>query len=76
MILNFRLEDDILEEIISQLARVGRPDLIEELKNANDLDYRPPRRVKSDYYSDNEGSASSEEDYSVLVDAEGFHSLK
>ncbi len=68
MILSFNLEDDVFEEIISQLARIGRPDLIEELKYANNINYSS--------VSDESDDASSEEDYAVSIDAEGFHSLK
>lgn len=70
MILSFNLEDDVFEEIISQLARIGRPDLIEELKYANNINYSTATE------SDESDDASSEEDYAVSIDAEGFHSLK
>lgn len=74
--LTFNLDEDILEEIISQLAKLGRRDLIEELYEAKDEDYKPPFYVKKEKYSEDEGSASSEEDYSFSVDDNGFHSLK
>jgi hypothetical protein len=67
------IDDDYLEEIISILAMHGRPDLISVLK---DTDYKPPKRVKKEYYSDDEGSATSESDYEVEIDEDGFHSLK
>jgi len=66
------------EEIVSVLAMFGRPDLIAEFKEHMkiDDDYKPPNFVKKEYLSDNEGSATSEEQYEVEVDSEGFLSLK
>ncbi len=66
------------EEIVSTLAKSGRSDLIQELKDhvKIDEDYTPPKRIKKDKYSDSEGSASEEEEYEVQVDSEGFQSLK
>ncbi len=66
------------EEIISTLAKCGRPDLIAEFKDnvKIDEDYKPPTYIKKDKYSDDEGSASSEEDYEVHIDSNGFQSLK
>ncbi len=65
------------EEIVSTLAKCGRPDLIEEFKEnvKIDEDYKPPTFIKKDKYSDSEGSAS-EEDYEVQEDSNGFQSLK
>ena len=67
------VDEDYLEEIISILAMHGRPDLISVLR---DTEYKPPKRVKKEYYSEEEGSATSESDYEVNVDEDGFHSLK
>jgi hypothetical protein len=67
------IDNDYLEEIISILAMHGRPDLISVLK---DTEYKPPKRVKKEYYSEEEGSATSESEYDVDVDEDGFHSLK
>jgi len=66
------------EEIISSLAMVGRPDLISEFKDnvKLDKDYKPPKYVRKDKYSESEGSASSESDYEVEEDENGFCSLK
>ena len=65
------------EEIISTLAKCGRPDLILECKEhiKIDEDYKPPNFIKKDKYSDTEGSAE-EEDYEVQEDSNGFQSLK
>ena len=65
------------EEIKSILAKCGRPDLIQELKEhvKIDEDYKPPLRTRKDSLSDSEGSAVSE-DVNVDVDDEGFYSLK
>tara|TARA_Y100001972_G_C7661181_1_gene333513 strand:+ start:3586 stop:3816 length:231 start_codon:yes stop_codon:yes gene_type:complete len=67
------VDKEYLEEIISILAMHGRPDLISILK---DTEYKPPKRVKKEYYSDDEGSAVSESDYEVDIDEDGFQSLK
>lgn len=66
------------EEITSILAMHGRPDLIAEFKEQVkiDEDYKPPLRVPKEDLSDSEGSATSEEEYEVQIDKEGFLSLK
>lgn len=66
------------EEIVSVLAMFGRPDLISEFKEhvKIDEDYKPPLRMPKEKLSDSEGSAASEEEYEVLVDENGFCSLK
>jgi len=66
------------EEIVSTLAKCGRPDLIQELKDhvKIDEDYKPPKFTRKDKYSESEGSASEEEEYEIQVDANGFQSLK
>ena len=69
------------DEIISCLAKSGRPDLIMEMRELEnkivDQDYDPSkeRLVRKEIYSDDEGSAESEE-VDFDVDEEGFHSLK
>jgi len=69
------------DEIISCLAKSGRPDLIMELrefeKKIVDQDYDPSKERfrKKEIYSDEEGSAESEE-VDFDVDEEGFHSLR
>lgn len=72
------MDKGTFEEIVSTLAKCGRPDLIQELKEhiKIDEDYKPPSFIKSDKYDFSEGSASSEEDYEVQVDSDGFQSLK
>lgn len=73
------MDPQYFEEVISILARNGRPDLIEALKEHIEIDedYVPQKRKmwKRDKYSDSEGSAE-EEDLEVEVDSEGFFSLK
>jgi hypothetical protein len=66
------------EEIVSILAMHGRPDLIQEFKEhiKIDEDYKPPKYTKKEKYSDDEGSATSESDYEVHIDENGFQSLK
>lgn len=68
------------DEILSCLAKCGRPDLILELKELEkkivDPDYDPSKERfrRKEKYSDDEGSAE-EEDIQFSVDDEGFHSL-
>ena len=77
-ILTFDLEEDDYEEIKSILAKNGRPDLIAVLNKRRDDDYKPTKKEKVkehfEYYEDYQ--SESEEDYEVLVDKDGFHSLK
>ena len=65
------------EEIVTVLAIHGRPDLILEINEhvKIDPDYKPPLRTRKDSLSISEGSATSEEDYEVRIDEEGFQSL-
>ena len=69
------------DEIINCLAKCGRPDLIAELKELEnkivDQDYDPSKERfrKKEKYSDDEGSAESEE-VDFDVDADGFYSLR
>ena len=67
------IDEEYFEEIISILAKNGRPDLISVLR---DTEYKPPKRVKKEYYSEDEGSATSESEYDVEIDEDGFYSLK
>jgi hypothetical protein len=69
------------EEIISTLAKCGRPDLIQEFKEfvSVDEDYSPAadakkERMKKEVYSEDEGSAD-EEDLTFTIDEDGFHQL-
>ena len=67
------------EEIISVLAMFSRPDLIQEFKEhvKVDEDYEPPTfKMKREKYEINEGSATSESDYEIDIDEDGFQSLK
>lgn len=72
------MDQGYFDEITSILAMVGRPDLIEELKEhiKVDEDYRPPTYIKKEKLSDDEGSAEEESDYEVEIDSNGFQSLK
>ena len=65
------------EEIVSILAKNGRPDLIQEFTEfvKVDEDYVPPPRNRKDSLSDTEGSAT-DESIEFIVDDSGFHSLK
>jgi hypothetical protein len=69
------------DEIISCLAKCGRPDLIAEIrefeKKIVDQDYDPSKERfrKKEVYSDEECSAESEE-VDFDIDDEGFHFLK
>ncbi len=69
------------DEIISTLAKCGRPDLILELrefeKKIVDEDYDPSKErfIKKERLSESEGSAE-EEEVDFDVDDEGFHYLK
>ncbi len=47
-----KIDDDILEEIITELARVGRPDLIQILRQH--FDYTTESSESSEEYSDSE----------------------
>ena len=70
------------EEIISILVMFGRADLVHEFKdNVNiDPDYLPSalcaKFTRRDSLSNSEGSATSESDYEVDIDEDGFQSLK
>ena len=72
------MDPSYFEEVVSILAMFGRPDLIQELKEhvKIDEDYKPPNFVRNERLSDSEGSATSESDYDVEVDEDGFQSLK
>ena len=76
--LTFDLDADDFEEITSILAKNGRPDLIAMLNKSRDDDYKPTKRTKikeyHEYYDDYD--SDSESDYEVLVDKDGFQSLK
>lgn len=71
------MDEGTIEEIVSILAKNGRPDLIAEFNEVVkvDNDYKPPKRIKRDSLSDNEGSAVSEEEYEIQEDDNGFLSL-
>lgn len=67
---------ETFEEIVSVLARNGRPDLILEFTEfvKIDEDY-VPQNNRRDSLSNDEGSAT-DESVDFHVDAEGFHSLR
>ena len=71
------MDQSSFDEIVSILAKCGRPDLIAECKEhiKIDEDYKPTF-VRRDSLSDDEGSATSEEEYEVEIDEDGFQSLK
>ena len=71
------MDQTAFDEIVSILARNGRPDLIQEFKEfvKVDEDYKPPPRNRKDSLSDTEGSAT-DESVEFIVDDAGFHSLK
>lgn len=75
-LLTFDLESNIYEEIRSELARLGRRDLLDKLHDAVDPDWRPLRRPKHEPLSDEEGDAETESDLEVEIDEDGFYSLK
>tara|TARA_B100000768_G_C10979482_1_gene249180 strand:- start:316 stop:549 length:234 start_codon:yes stop_codon:yes gene_type:complete len=75
-LLTLDLESNIYEEIRSELARMGRRDLLDKLHEAVDPDWKQVRRPKHEPLSDEEGSASSESDLEVEIDEDGFYSLK
>lgn len=74
----FDIDADYLEEIISILAKNGRPDLIKVLRQSRDDDYKPPQKKIKEYYEYYEGDGEDEKyDHSdVSIDANGFWSLK
>ena len=79
---SFDLDENVYEEIISILAKNGRPDLISELRSSKDDDYKPTKKEKKikEYYEYCDAiDLGVEESYSssdVLVDKDGFFSLK
>ncbi|MGA1048346.1 MAG: hypothetical protein ACO3UU_10060 [Minisyncoccia bacterium] len=75
----FDLEEDHLEEILSILAKNGRPDLIQLLEGAMDNHYKPTKKEKRIALNDDDCSSGEEEIYSssdVVIDDEGFWSLR
>jgi len=72
------MDQTSFEEIVSILAMNGRPDLIMEFKEYTkiDEDYIPPKFMKREKLSDDEGSATSEGSYTIEEDEDGFLSLK
>ncbi len=77
------MEASTFDEIISTLAKCGRPDLIMALKEfENDIvdeSYDPSqeRFRKREPLSDDEGSSIYEDyaEYEISIDKNGFHSL-
>jgi|TARA_R110000796_G_scaffold55656_2_gene129331 hypothetical protein len=71
------MDQTTYEEIVSALAKCGRPDLIQEFKAfvSIDEDFSPSEEVlENEQLSDDEGSASDEE-LNFSVDKDGFHCL-
>ena len=76
---SFDLDEDVYEEIVSILAKNGRPDLILELRASRDDIYKPTPKEKKvkeyfEYYDEGVEEIYSSSD--VLVDEDGFLSLK
>jgi len=76
---SFDLDENVYEEIISILAKNGRPDLISELRSSRDDDYKPTKKEKKikeyyEYYDDGIEEVYSSSD--VSIDSNGFWSLK
>ena len=65
------------EEIISELAKLGRPDLIAEFKEHTkiDFDYEPTARELKEAEEDDDCSTGEEEEINVKVDEDGFFRL-
>jgi hypothetical protein len=75
----FDLEEDYLEEILSILAKNGRPDLIQLLEGARDNHYKPTKKEKRIALNDDDCTSGEEECYSssdIIIDSEGFMSLR
>tara|TARA_R110002110_G_scaffold69306_3_gene186918 strand:- start:576 stop:809 length:234 start_codon:yes stop_codon:yes gene_type:complete len=76
------MDQTTFDEIVSTLAKCGRPDLIQEFKEFTDVDesYDPStdmkkeRRRKKEILSEEEGSAD-DEDLEFTIDSDGFHKL-
>jgi len=68
------MEEGDYEEIISTLAKCGRPDLIAEFKEhvKRDFDYKPTAKEKREAKDDDDCSTGEEEELNVKVDSEGF----
>ncbi len=75
---SFDLDDDTYDEIKSILAKFGRPDLIEALKESRDDDFKVNEKDKKikEYYEYYEDYSEFESSPDVVVDKEGFWSLK
>lgn len=71
-------KSDVIE-ILKILREKDKKDLITKMRivfeELLDEDYEPPKKIKSDAYSDSEGSAEEEEEYDTIQDSEGFYSL-
>ncbi len=81
----FELDEETWLEIKSILAKNGRPDLIQALKDSNDDDYKPPsakhtkNKRNREYFEYYEGYETDREEYDqsdVTIDGSGFWSLK
>ena len=73
---SFDLDSDTYDEIKSILAKFGRPDLIEALKESRDDDYVPKENKKKEYYEYYEEFSEFESSPDVVIDKDGFWSLK
>jgi len=68
-----------LGRILDILMEKEETDLITKLRihfeELFDENYKPPRRIKKEKYSESEGSAEEEEEYYTIEDEHGFLSL-
>ena len=76
------MDQTTFDEIVSTLAKCGRPDLIQEFREFTQVDetYDPStdmkkeKRRKKEILSEEEGSAD-DEDLEFTIDSDGFHQL-
>ena len=71
-------KSDVIE-ILKILREKDKKDLLTKMRivfeDLLDEEYIPPKKIKSDAYSDTEGSAEEEEEYYTTEDEHGFLSL-
>ena len=70
------MDETDYEEIISTLAKCGRPDLIQSFKEnvRRDYDYKPTAKEKREAESEDCSEGESEE-LNVAIDDDGFYHL-
>ena len=67
------MDQESQEEIISLLAKCGRPDLIQEFKEL--LDDHDFQIVSSDSSEDYDETETEQEDMKITCDKKGFYSI-